>query len=114
VGFYIVDTSGITTSNDSLPTPPLSYSPLSTDSSSGDRTIPISSFIDIVLPANLFLPCNTSDKVPPLSLDQQVPTNTYTVSCGKKVITSRISGPDKYRRVVLVVRWGVFSPIVGI
>jgi hypothetical protein len=36
------------------------------------------------------------------------------VSCGKKVITSRISGPDKYRRVVLVVRWGVFSPIVGI
>jgi hypothetical protein len=36
------------------------------------------------------------------------------MSCGKKVITSRISGPDKYRRVVLVVRWGVFSPIVGI
>jgi hypothetical protein len=39
---------------------------------------------------------------------------TMTLSCGKKVITSRISGPDKYRRVVLVVRWGVFSPIVGI
>jgi hypothetical protein len=35
------------------------------------------------------------------------------VSCGKKVITSRISGPDKYRWVVLVVHWGVFSPIVG-
>jgi hypothetical protein len=34
------------------------------------------------------------------------------VSCGKKVITSRISGPDKYRWVVLVVRWGAYSPIV--
>jgi hypothetical protein len=40
-----------------------------------------------------------------------VATNATAVSCGKKVITSRISGPDKYRRVVLVVRWGVFSPI---
>jgi hypothetical protein len=38
----------------------------------------------------------------------------HAVSCGKKVITSRISGPDKYRLVVLVVRWGVFSSIVGI
>jgi hypothetical protein len=36
------------------------------------------------------------------------------LSCSKKVITSRISGPEKYRRVVLVVRWGAFSPIVGI
>jgi hypothetical protein len=35
------------------------------------------------------------------------------LSCGKKVITSRISGPDKYRRVVLVVHWGAYSPIVG-
>jgi hypothetical protein len=35
------------------------------------------------------------------------------VFCDKKVITSRISGPDKYRRVVLVVHWGAYSPIVG-
>ena len=53
---------GITTSmssNDSPPTPPLSHSPSSTDSSSGDRTIQMSSFIDIASPANPFLPCNT-------------------------------------------------------
>ena len=30
-----------------------------------------------------------------------------TVYCGKKVLTSRISGPDKYRQVVLGVRRGV-------
>jgi hypothetical protein len=36
-----------------------------------------------------------------------------TLSCGKKVINSRISSPDKYRWVVLVIHWGVFSPIVG-
>ena len=34
---------GITTPNDSSPTPPLSHSPSSTDSSSGDRTIQMSS-----------------------------------------------------------------------
>ena len=32
--------------------------------------------------------------------------------CGKNVITSRISGSDKYQRVILVVRWGDCSPIV--
>ena len=32
--------------------------------------------------------------------------------CGKNVITSRISGSDKYQRVILVVRWGECSPIV--
>jgi hypothetical protein len=70
---------GITTSmssNDSPPTPPLSHSPSSTDSSSGDRTIQMSSFIDIASPANPFLPCNTSDKAPPLSFDRQVYTYT--------------------------------------
>jgi hypothetical protein len=37
-----------------------------------------------------------------------------TLSSGRKVITSRISGPDKYQWVVLVVCWGVYSSIVGI
>ena len=69
---------GITTSNDSPPTPPFSHSPSSTDSSSGDRTIQTSSFIDIASPANPFLPCNTSDKAPPLSFDRQAPPYTYT------------------------------------
>jgi hypothetical protein len=53
-----------------------------------------------------YLPDGTIGKVIGFSSD--------SLSCGKKVITSRISGPDNYRRVVLVVRWGVFSPIVGI
>ena len=34
------------------------------------------------------------------------------VYCSKKVITSSISGSDKYQWVVLVVRWGECSPIV--
>jgi hypothetical protein len=34
-------------------------------------------------------------------------------SCSKKIITFRISGPDKYQQVVLVVCWGVYSSIVG-
>ena len=34
--------------------------------------------------------------------------------CGKKVITSRISGSDKYQQVVLVVHWGECSPIVEV
>jgi hypothetical protein len=42
-----------------------------------------------------------------------VVTKSHMVSCGKKVITSRISGPDKYQWVVLVVCWGAYSPIVG-
>jgi hypothetical protein len=53
-------------------------------------------------------------KQPRRGMRYELPTETEPLSCGKKVITSRISGPDKYRRVVLVVRWGVFSPIVGI
>ena len=32
--------------------------------------------------------------------------------CGKKVLTSRISGPDKYQQVVLGVHRGVYGPIV--
>ena len=39
-------------------------------------------------------------------------TNTM-VYCGKKVLTSRISGPDKYRQVVLGVRRGVYGPMVN-
>ena len=34
------------------------------------------------------------------------------VYCGKNVITSRISGSDRYQRVILVVQWGECSPIV--
>ena len=34
------------------------------------------------------------------------------VYCSKKVLTSRISGPDKYRQVVLGVCRGVYSPMV--
>jgi hypothetical protein len=37
----------------------------------------------------------------------------HLVSYGKKVITSRIFGPDKYQQVVLVVCWGAYSSIVG-
>ena len=33
--------------------------------------------------------------------------------CGKKVLTSRISGPDKYQQVVLGVRRGVYGPMVN-
>ena len=33
--------------------------------------------------------------------------------CSKKVLTSRISGPDKYRQVVLGVRRGVYSSMVN-
>ena len=36
----------------------------------------MSSFIDIASPANPFLPCNASDKAPPLSFDRQVYTYT--------------------------------------
>ena len=32
--------------------------------------------------------------------------------CSKNVITSRISGSDKYQRVILVVQWGECSPVV--
>jgi hypothetical protein len=32
--------------------------------------------------------------------------------CGKKVLTSRISSPDKYRQVVLGVCRGVYGPMV--
>lgn len=43
-------------SSDSPPTPSLSHSPSSTDSSSGDRTIQMSGFIDITSPPGQFLP----------------------------------------------------------
>jgi hypothetical protein len=36
-----------------------------------------------------------------------------TLYCGKKVLTSRISGPDKYRQVVLGVRRGAHGPMVN-
>ena len=36
-----------------------------------------------------------------------------TVYCSKKVLTSRISGPDKYQQVVLGVRRGVYGPMVN-
>ena len=35
------------------------------------------------------------------------------VYCSKKVLTSRISGPDKYQQVVLGVRKGVYGPMVN-
>ena len=35
------------------------------------------------------------------------------VYCGKKVLTSRISGPDKYQQVVLGVCRGVYGPMVN-
>jgi hypothetical protein len=35
-----------------------------------------------------------------------------TVDCNKKVLTSRISGPDKYQQVVLGVHKGVYGPMV--
>ena len=38
--------------------------------------------------------------------------NRHTLYCSKKVLTSRISGPDNYRQVVLGVRRGVYGPIV--
>jgi hypothetical protein len=45
-------------------------------------------------------------------LDVVDPVLRRPVYCGKNVITSRISGSDKYQQVVLVVRWGECSPIV--
>jgi hypothetical protein len=33
--------------------------------------------------------------------------------CGKKVLTTRISGPDKYRQVVLGLCRGVYGPMVN-
>ena len=33
--------------------------------------------------------------------------------CSKKVLTSRISSPDKYRQVVLGVHRGVYGPMVN-
>ena len=33
--------------------------------------------------------------------------------CGKKVLTSRISGPDKYQQVVLGVCRGAYGPMVN-
>jgi hypothetical protein len=38
---------------------------------------------------------------------------TIMVYCGKKVLTSRISGPDKYQQVVLGVHRGVYGPMVN-
>ena len=35
------------------------------------------------------------------------------VYCGKKILTSGISGPDQYQQVVLGVCRGVYGPIVG-
>jgi hypothetical protein len=36
-----------------------------------------------------------------------------TLYCGKKVLTSRISGPDKYQQVGLGVHRGVYGPMVN-
>ena len=53
-----------------------------------------------------------------VSIFNTVPVPVYTVPisgmvyCGKNVITSRISGSDKYQQVILVVQWGECSPIV--
>ena len=63
-------------SNDSPPTPSLSHSPSSTDSSSGDRTIQMSVFINAISPPNQFFPFGISDKVHPQSL--YVPAAPYT------------------------------------
>ena len=35
-----------------------------------------------------------------------------TLCCGKKFLTSRISGPDKYRQVLLGFRMGVYRPML--
>ena len=49
----------------------------------------------------------------PISLTSTpLTTVAEPVYCGKNVITSRISGSDKYQRAILVVRWGECSPIV--
>ena len=101
---------GITTSNDSPPTPPLLHSPSSTDSSSGDRTIPMSSFIDIALPANPSLPCNTSDKAPPLSFDRQGPPYTYAAQSHAIRTNSKISELIKKEKMDRLVIYLLFRP----
>ena len=63
---------GVATSsllNDSPPTPSLSYFTSSTDLSSGNWTIQMSSFIDVTPPPGQFVPFNICDKVAPLSSD---------------------------------------------
>jgi hypothetical protein len=39
-------------------------------------------------------------------------SRTLAVCCGKKFLTSRISGPDKYRQVLLGFRMGVYRPML--
>jgi hypothetical protein len=56
-------------SNDSPPTLSLSHSPSSTDSSSGDRTIQMSTFIDTTSPPSQFFLFGISDKTHPQTLD---------------------------------------------
>jgi hypothetical protein len=74
--------------------------------------------LDSLLPPliHLFGPFSTFQLVishihhslPPLSI-----WVTNTLYCGKKVLTSRISSPDKYWQVVLGVRRGVYGPKVN-
>jgi hypothetical protein len=68
-------------SDDSPPTPSLSHSPSSTDSSSGDRTIQMSGFIDVTPPPGQFVPFNVCDsnKAEPLSSDLPPAPYAYTV-----------------------------------
>ena len=54
--------SNSSSSNDSPSTPSLSHSPSSTDSSSGDRTIQMSNFIDATPPPGQFAQLGTYDK----------------------------------------------------
>jgi hypothetical protein len=62
-----LSTSG--SSSDSPSTPPLSHSPASTDSSSGDRTIQMSSFIDVTPSPGQFVPLGTYEKAAPFASD---------------------------------------------
>jgi hypothetical protein len=84
-------------SNDSPPTPSLSHSPSSTDSSSGDRTIQMSTFIDTTSPPSQFFPFGISDKAHPQTLD--VPAAPYTYAAQPQAIldvdpTSGLSFPS--------------------
>jgi hypothetical protein len=52
---------------------------------------------------------NESRDVVDVTIPFQFQGDLDAVYCGKWVLTPRISGPDKYRRVVLGVRiWGVW------
>lgn len=73
------DGSGIATSIESPSTPALSYSPSSTESSSGDRTIQMSSFIDIAPSPGRFGVLGAGDKGLPLSSEEHAAQHHHDV-----------------------------------